>query len=119
MRQMGSRTIKVNKSELITKIRINKENHIKEYDEAVIAYKKEAKKQLESQLKRVDEGALDANLNLVTPVNSKENYDKIILMFEMEVEDIVELSQSEFNEYIHDEVQFARHAKMSNTAYLR
>jgi len=117
MRRTGSRTIKVNKDKLIEQIKLNKENHIKEYDKAIIAYKEEALKQLTAQISRVDEGALDAKLDLITPINNAENYDKIIEMFEWEVEDKVDLEQNEFNEYVQDETEFAMQAKFSNTFY--
>lgn len=117
MRHTGNRTIKVEKAKLIQQIKENKERHIKEFENAVVAYKVEALKQLNEQIKKVEQGALDAILNLVTPVNNGENYDKIIEMFEWEVESEVELSQEEFNEYVQDETQFARDAKFSNTFY--
>jgi hypothetical protein len=117
MRRTGSRTIKVKKEKLIEQIRKNKENHIKEYDKAIVAYKEEALKQLKKQIERVEEGALDAKLELITPINNAENYDKIIEMFEWEVEEVVELEQNEFNEYVQDETEFAMQAKFSNTFY--
>ena len=82
MRHLGNRTIKVDKDDLITKIKENKETHIKEFDEAVILYKKAALHQLTQQTKRAEEGALDISLDLVTPVNNADNYDKILEMFE-------------------------------------
>jgi len=114
---MGSRSISVKKQQLIDKIKENKENHIKEYAEAIVAYKEEALKQLAEQTKRVEDGGLDAKLDLITPINNAENYDKIIEMFTWEVEDIVVLEQSEFIEYVQDETDFAVRAKMSNTFY--
>lgn len=117
MRHTGSRTIKVNKEKLIAQIKLNKENHIIEYDKAIVAYKEEALKQLKKQIKRVEEGALDAKLELITPIKNAENYDKIIEMFEWEVEEVVELEQNEFNEYVQDETEFAMQAKFSNTFY--
>ena len=117
MRHHGTRTIKVNKAALIEQIQLNKKNHIKEYDKAVIAYKEEALKQLGDQISRVDEGALDAKLDLVTPINNSENYDKIVEMFEWEVDDVVSLTQQEFNEFVQDETEFALQAKFSNTMY--
>lgn len=117
MRHTGNRTIKVEKDKLIQQILANKEQHIKEFEEAVIGYKVEALKQLEAQTKRVEEGAVDAELDLVTPVNNAENYDKIVEMFQWEVEKEVELSQNEFNEYVQDETEFAMAAKYSNSFY--
>jgi hypothetical protein len=117
MRRTGSRTISVNKAKLIEQIKKNKENHIVEYDKAVIAYKEEALKQLNEQIKKVEEGSLNAKLNLITPINNAVNYDKIIEMFEWEVNEVVELEQNEFNEYVQDETEFAVQAKFSNTMY--
>lgn len=118
MMRHGNRTIKVDKTKLIAQILANKENHIKEYEKAVVAYKKEALKQLAEQTQRVEDGALDAKLDLVEPVNNSDNYDKVVDMFEWEVEDQVELTQDEFREYVQDETDFAMQAKMSNAYYL-
>jgi len=117
MRRTGSRTIKVNKIDLITKIKENKKNHVEEYAKAVIAYKKEALRQLIDLTKKVNKGELNVKLELTTPIDNAENYDKVIEMFVWEVEEIVELEQYEFLEYVQDETEFARIAKMSNTAY--
>jgi hypothetical protein len=118
MLRNGNRTIKVNKEELIKKIRENKEAHIIEYKEAVEAYKKEAYKQLDKLKKELDNGNLNIYLNLTVPINCEKNYDDILEMFIWEQDDIVELSQSEFREYVQDETDFARSAKMSNTFYM-
>jgi len=118
MMKHGNRTIKVQKFDLIAKIKENKENHTKEYAKAVDAYREEALRQLRTQLERVEEGALDAKLDLITPVNNTNNYDKIVEMFEWEVEDVVELEQNEFQEYVQDTTEFAVRAKMSNMMYL-
>jgi hypothetical protein len=117
MRHMSSRTINVKKVDLIAKIVENKANHIAEYNKAVIAYKEEALKQLADLTEKVNNGALNVKLDLVTPVNNAENYDKIVEMFEWEVNNIVELKQDEFNEYVQDETDFAVSAKFSNTFY--
>lgn len=118
MRHLGNRTIKVKKVKLIQQIKENKEVHIKEYEKAVVAYKEEALKQLNNEITRVKDGALDAKLKLVTPINNSDNYDKIIEMFEWEVDEFVELSQNEFLEYVQDETEFAKQAKISNAFYM-
>ena len=117
MRNFGNRTIKVKKENLIKQIKENKAKHIEEYEKAVVAYKKEALKQLSKLTDKVNDGALDIKLNLITPVNNSDNYDKIIEMFEWEVSDVVDLTQDEFKEYVQDETDFAVSAKLSNTAY--
>lgn len=118
MMRHGNRTIKILKADLITKIKENKKNHIKEYEKAVVAYREEALRQLRTQLERVEEGAVDAKLDLMTPVNNSDNYDKILEMFEWEVQEVVELEQDEFQEYVQDTTDFAVTARMSNMMYL-
>jgi len=117
MRTFGNRKIKVNKQQLIEKIEANKKAHIKAFKEAVVAYKKEALKQLSEQTKKARSGNLELRLNLITPINNSENYDKIIDMFKWEVEELVELEQKEFNEYVQDETDFAIAASFSNNIY--
>ena len=118
MRQYSDRTINVQKSELLKAIQANLEAHQVAYEEAVVAYKKEADKQLRKQLKELKAGSLSVKLNLVTPINSEDEYLKLIRMFEMEVNDIVELSQQEFNQYIYDETEFSKRAFASNSMYV-
>lgn len=117
MRRTGSRTVKVKRSDLIEKIKENKKKHIEEYDKAVIAYKEEALKQLEKLTEKANDGKMNLKLDLITPVNVSEDYDKIVEMFEWEVEDVVELSQDEFIQFVQDESDFSVSAKLSNTAY--
>lgn len=117
MRNYGNRTINVNKNRLIKTIKSNKENHIIEYGEAVTAYKIEVHKQLDKLRDKIDSGSLDINFDLTKPINNEENYDKIVEMFEWEENELVELGQDEFREYVQDETAFALQAKMSNTFY--
>lgn len=114
---MSSRMIKVKKEDLIKKIEENKETHITEYEEAVIAYKNEALKQLKTLTKNAKNDKMDLQLQLVTPVDNTEKYDKLVVQFDWEVEEEVELSQSEFNQYVHDDTEFARSAKFYNSTY--
>ena len=118
MQRNGSRTIKVNKADLIKRIQENKAAHIKAYAKAVVAYKKEALRQLAEITKQVKEGDMKVRLNLTTPIDNKESYDAILDMFVWDVSEEVELAQNEFNEYVRDETEFARHASLSNTMYL-
>lgn len=118
MRVNGSREIEVKKADLISTIKQHKENHQIEYAKAVEAYKIKAKKELMAQFKALKNGSLKISVNLIAPSNKTDEYDKIISMFEWEINDSVVLSQGEFNEYVLDETSFAREAKMMNSQYL-
>lgn len=112
-----NRTVKISKAKLIEKIKENKLNHIKEYEEAVVAYVEEANKQLIKAKAELDNGSLKIQIHLTTPINRSEEYDKVIEMFEWEVQDEIELTQSEFNEYVHDDNDSSRNAKVANSFY--
>ena len=90
MRNHGTREILIKKAQLIAAIKKNKEAHIKAYAKAVIAYKKEALKQLAEQTKAAKEGKLTIQLNLTSPVNLVEHYDELAEMFELEVREEIE-----------------------------
>jgi hypothetical protein len=113
-----NRTVNVEKEDLINKIKENKEKHVKEFNEACVAYKKEALEQLAKLKAKIENDELGINLMLVTPVNRSSEYDKIIEMFNWDVKSVVELTQSEFNDYVHDDNESARGASMSNSMYL-
>ena len=114
----GNREIKIEKSKLIEQIKTNKEVHIKEYKEAVTAYKTEVLKQLSELKSKIESNDLEIRLDLTKPINNSENYDKTIEMFNWEVEDLVILSQGEFKEYVQDDNDFSRSAKFSNSMYV-
>ena len=118
MRQNGSRVMTVKKADLIAQINENKEAHIIAYAKAVEAYKVEALKQLSKLTDDANAGSVTLKLSLTTPVDNRNNYDKIIAMFEWDILEEVELTQQEFNEYILDETEAARHAFVSNSMYL-
>jgi hypothetical protein len=113
------RLIKVKKSELLEHIRNNQLQHIEDYEQALVAYKEEALKQLVELTEKANDGKTDLYLHLTSPVNRTSEYDKLILMFEMEVNEEVELNMNEFNQYVHDETDFARNAKFANMSYFK
>ena len=119
MRMNGSRVILLTKAKLIARITENEKKHIIAYNQAVKAYKIEALKQLAELTKAAKSGDLSLRLNLTTPVDNRKNYSKIREMFEWDNRDEIELEQQEFNEYVLDETEYARHAQMSNSMYLQ
>lgn len=116
---MSQRNITVQKSKVLNHLKKNKEAHIVEYAQAVLDYKNEALLQLKSLTKKAKQGDLDIYLNLTTPINNVDRYDKLITALEWEIDEQIVLSQGEFNEYVHDEFSWAAASKMSNTAYFK
>lgn len=112
-----NRTVRVQKRELIDKIKLNQKKHVEEFNKAVESYKLEALEQLANMKAKIDKGEMGIRLDLVVPINRTVEYDKVIEMFNWDVNTVVELTQSEFNEYVHDDNDSARQASLSNSFY--
>jgi hypothetical protein len=112
-----NRTVTIKKEDLLEALKVNKAAHIKDYNEAVIAYKKEGLKQLLKLKLRIEGGALDIMLNLVTPIDNSDTYDENIKLFEWEVNDEVELTKDEFDELVLDKSHYTTQAYFSNSTY--
>lgn len=112
------RTVKISKQQLIEKLTENKAAHIEEYKKAVEAFKLEAARQLKDASNQLKDEKFDkVRLQLIVPVNRIEHYDRVIEMFKWEVDDVIELTQAEFNDYVHDDNQEAKSARLSNSFY--
>ena len=112
-----NREINIKKAELIEKIKANKEAHIKDYEEAVIAYRNKAAEAIAKAQQDLSDGSLKIVISLVTPVNRADEYDKVIEMFNWETKDEIVINQEEFNEYVHDENTSSIQAKFTNSTY--
>ena len=113
----NSRIITIKKADLLIRIAENKAKHIVDFEEAVAAYRIEAKRQLQEQKRALDKGDLNIRINLITPIDKREEYDKISEMFKWEIKEEVELTQGEFNEYVLDDNDWAIASRMQNSTY--
>lgn len=90
-------TIKVKKAELLDKVRQNREDHAKDYTEAMIAYKEEAIKALEILLTAAKTGDIRHTIDVVKPREFLKDYDRAIKMLEMGQEEILEITLIDFD----------------------
>lgn len=112
-----SRNVIIDKTKLIETLKANKEAHIKDYDEAVVAYIEEVNKQLVELKNKIDSGDMNIYLTLTKPINHTKKYDEIIQLFEWEINENVELTKNEFDAYVLDKASFAEEARFSNSIY--
>jgi len=115
---MYERTVVIEKKDLIEKIKTHKNNHIKEYDEAVEIYKREANKKLNAMKRDISNGKINVRFDLNPPISRVDQYDKILMQLEWEKRDELELQQNEFNQYVLDEYGWRQQASLSNSFYL-
>lgn len=124
------REVEVNRAELLETLKVNREKHIKEYNEAVAGYKQQATKRL-AELKAKIIASVGANFvdiqqkidafdpeerlpdsisltnitsfNLQVPRSYEKSYDVAIKMAEWDVRPTITLKQSQFQCFILDD----------------
>jgi hypothetical protein len=111
------RTIKMKKADVIKALKKNKDNHIKEYDKAVDGFKVKAQKLLQTEMKKINKGSLSLYVTLAKPISREDYFTNIIGMFTADVNQELELSMSEYNEYVLDQGNAAITASASNSMY--
>ena len=113
--------IKVHKSELLDIIKSNREKHVEDFKKSIKAYRVKAADLFTKELEKMVNGEeFTTNIRLDKPESHIKDYDLIIGMLEMSVDDIIELEWNQFNQYVNDEWGWKPHFKTSvysNSAY--
>jgi len=111
--------VKVKRIELLEKVTQNREKHLAEYDAAMLKYREIAIHKMDDMLRVAKAGGeIARSTELVEPRSMVSDYDRAISMLTMSVDDNIELSQGEFENYVLDNWQWTNIVKMANTAYL-
>lgn len=106
---MDDITVKIKRTELLEKLRINRARHIDTYNAAVKGYKREVVAQLESELKVAKQildgegSAREVFLSLMPPESYADVYDSVIEAWEMDTKDEVELRMDQFRQLVQDQ----------------
>lgn len=108
------REVKCKKAELLDIVKANRETHIAEYAEAVEGYKDQAKAAIEKAMTRLKARIDDleggevlalhhVSFDLVVPENHARDYDQVIKMLEMSVDEQLTIRSDEFACYVMDD----------------
>jgi hypothetical protein len=110
--------VKVNRNELLDVVRKNREQHRKIFEEAIEGYRSAAIKELDAMLNEAKAGKrIRRTVSLVEPVDQTREYNKVIRMLEMSTEDVIELQEHEFSQYVLDDWGWKGQFLASNSAY--
>lgn len=122
------RTVKADRATLIESLQKNKEAHQAELVEALEGWRIEVEEDLKDVARACRKAAKDTenfngfeecHLNVPEkPQDYSDEYDKAIHMFEVEVEEHVELTGDEIEAYIHDNWDWSHHSKALNMGYV-
>jgi len=115
----GENLVVVNKRDLIKALQANRENHRAEFEKALDGFEKTAVEILKARLAEAKKGIKRAiSVNLPMPEDHTRDYDRRIRMYEMDIEDNVELTEAEFAQYVQDDWGWKQQWTTSNTAYM-
>lgn len=110
--------IKVKKSELLDVLKTNREAHRKIFLEAADGYRTAAIAELDAMLAEAKAGKkIRRSVALVEPQDQTSDYDRVIRMLEMSQDDIIELEEHDFMQYVLDDWQWKRQFLHSNSVY--
>lgn len=139
---LGERTVEVKRDDLLETLKTNKEAHKKAYEQAVKDYKEvacaelekaftKAKRSLDGNLKELKNRVLDDErdtpeqiillpqimVKLPVPQDHSRSYEVAIQMARWEVNDTVELTQSQFQCFVLDDWDWKRKFESDNATY--
>jgi len=116
-------TIVVDKTELVTTLKQNRETHITEHETALAGWRKKMTAACMETSQKSDKGELKdfpRKLRKLTdvPTTHIKDYDRVIQMLEMHTKDSITLNAQDFSRYVQDEWAWKESFTTSNSAYI-
>ena len=111
------KSVWIKKQDLLAKVKENRELHSKLYLEAVDGFKKAVVEKLELYLEDTKKGKYHSSYHLEEPINQLADYDRVIAMLEMSINEDIELSDQEFDQYVLDNWHWKSMVSLRNSTY--
>lgn len=94
-------TVKVKRADLLEILTKNRQSHRGEFETAQAVYRQRMIELLDQRLADAKAGrAIKRYIELPEPEEHTEDYDRVIKMLEMSVDDIIEITQDQFSVYV-------------------
>lgn len=98
------RTVRLNRDDFVAKVQSNRDSHRAVFEAALVGYRDRWVSELERRLHDVRRGhAIDQYFRLPEPEDHTDDYDRILTMARMSVDEVIELSEDEFAMYVMDQ----------------
>jgi hypothetical protein len=97
--------VTVKKDEFISKVTANRQSHIELFEKALAGYKVAVEAALLEKIEQVrnDDPHFSRIIQDERPENHSDDYDRVLTMAEMSVDDTITLSASDFARYVMDQ----------------
>jgi hypothetical protein len=98
----------------------NREAHREVFEEALDGYHRRLKAELEQRVRDLKAGRrINQYIGLPEPEDHTDDYDRVIMMAHMSVEDTITLSEDEFAMYVMDQWRWKQDFAETTLRYLR
>lgn len=112
------KTVRVERLVLLEKLEENRDAHRDLFLEAQKGYRKAVIKELDQMLQEARDGRpIRRYLELPEPQDHTNDYDNVIAMLEMSVDETIELTSTDFSQYVRDDWSWKALAQLVNTSY--
>lgn len=109
---------KIEKKKLVDVLTKNRETHRDIFLDAQKGYRIRLIAEFEKRLELAKNNKpVDTYLHLTPPVDQTKDYDRAIKMCEMSTDEVVELGEEDFTQFVMDQWDWTRQWKNSNSAY--
>ena len=110
--------VNVAKAELLAKLKANRDLHIKDYEETMVGYKAKVLQRVTAIHEKISKDDFsDLIIGLHEPQSYESSYNRAIAMLEMSTDNIVSLSDVEFQQMVLDEWSWRPAVTLMNAAY--
>jgi hypothetical protein len=98
------RTVNIRKDEFIDKVSANRATHRAAFEKALEGYQKILVRELEGRIADVKAGRqIEHYIRLPEPADHTDDYDRILAMAEMSVDEVIELDADDFARFVMDQ----------------
>jgi hypothetical protein len=110
--------MKMKVQDILTKVKANRASHRNEFLEAQEGYRKKAIEILDQRLADARAGKeLNMLIQLPAPQDHTKDYDRVIMMLEMTTDEVLEIDQNEFAQYVLDDWSWKQQFMLTNSMY--
>lgn len=109
---------RMQRDDLLAKLRENRDQHRRIFLEAIVGYREEAVRILEQHIDRIKNGDLvRVHVSMPEPTDHTRDYDRVCAMIELTEDDIIELEEHEFGQYVLDDWSWKQQFLTANSSY--
>lgn len=114
------RVIRIDRDEFVVTVKENRDNHRAVFERALDGYRDRWIQELERRLRDVRRGReINQYFSLPEPEDHTDDYDRILTMARMQIDDVIELTEEEFGMYVMDQWAWKSHFTSTTSRYVR